>query len=368
MTDKRHSSACDINYLILRIFYEKSLEYGGERVTMNKSRKTEEDYVMPELFKLKKPKMVTEAAAAQKGLHIVLELLIFVAVFLVSTIMQLAVLAPVEIILMFANADYLNAAVSGDQQGMELALQALMQSNALTIAMLFATAAMILTALLFCKLIQKRKMVTVGFQKPGMWKEYLCGIGVGFGIFSVAVLLCVVTGSLKIQGLSATFSVGIFLLFLIGYMIQGMAEEVLCRGYFLVSVSRRYPLAVGIAANAVLFAALHLLNDGISVLAFINLVLFGVFASIYFIKRGNIWGVGALHSIWNLAQGNFYGIRVSGMQTSCTVFDSEMVAGRELINGGAFGLEGGLAVTIVLVVGSLILLTTRQRRYVGEMA
>ncbi len=321
---------------------------------------------MVELFNLKKPKMVTEAAAAQKGLHIVLEILIFVAVFLVSTIMQLAVLAPVEIILMFSSADYINAAVSGDQQAIALATEALMQSNALTIAMLFSTAGMILTALLFCKLIQKRKMTTVGFQKPGMWKEYLCGMAVGFGIFSVAVLICMVTGSLKIRGLSATFSVGIFLLFLVGYLVQGMAEEVLCRGYFLVSVSRRYPLAVGIAANALLFAALHLLNDGISVLAFINLVLFGVFASIYFIKRGNIWGVGALHSIWNLAQGNFYGIRVSGMQTSCSVLTSEMVAGRELINGGDFGLEGGLAVTIVLVLGSLILLMTRQQRYAEE--
>lgn len=321
---------------------------------------------MAELFNLKKPKMVTEAAAAQKGLHIVLEILIFVAVFLVSTIMQLAVLAPVEIILMFSSADYINAAVSGDQQAIALATEALMQSNALTIAMLFSTAGMILTALLFCKLIQKRKMTTVGFQKPGMWKEYLCGMAVGFGIFSVAVLICMVTGSLKIRGLSATFSVGIFLLFLVGYLVQGMAEEVLCRGYFLVSVSRRYPLAVGIAANALLFAALHLLNDGISVLAFINLVLFGVFASIYFIKRGNIWGVGALHSIWNLAQGNFYGIRVSGMQTSCSVLTSEMVAGRELINGGDFGLEGGLAVTIVLVLGSLILLMTRQQRYAEE--
>lgn len=323
---------------------------------------------MQQLFKLKKPKMVAEAAAAQKGLHIILELLIFVAVFLVSTIVQMAVLTPVELILMFTDADYLNAAVSGDVQAITLAAEALMQSNALSIAMLFSTAGMILTTLLFCKLIQKRKMTTVGFQKPGMWKEYMCGTGIGFVMFSVAVLICVLTGSLKIRGLSATFSAGIFILFVLGYMVQGMAEEVLCRGYFLVSVSRRYPLAAGIAANAVFFAALHLLNNGITVLAFINLVLFGIFASIYFIKRGNIWGVGALHSIWNLVQGNFYGISVSGMQTSCSVLDSEMVAGRELINGGAFGLEGGLAVTIVLIAGSLILLMTGQQRYVEEPA
>lgn len=321
---------------------------------------------MTKLLELKQPKAVAEAAAAQKGLHIVLELLIFVAVFIVSSIAEMVIMMPGQFVLMFRDENYLNAAVSGDMQGVMTATAALMASDGMAILMLFATAGMILVTLLFCKLIQKRKMTTVGFQKPGMWKEYLIGLGAGLVIFSAAVLLCVATGSLRLEGLSATFSVGIFILFLLGYMIQGMAEEVLCRGYFLVSVSRRYPLAVGILANAVLFAALHLLNAGISVLAFINLVLFGVFASVYFIKRGNIWGVGALHSIWNLAQGNIYGIRVSGMQTSCSILSSEMVAGRELINGGDFGLEGGLAVTIVLVAGTLILLATKQRRYVEE--
>lgn len=321
---------------------------------------------MTKLLELKKPKMVADAAVAQKGLHIALEVLIFIAVFIVCNIAELIVLTPIQMVFMFSNQDYMNALAAGDVEAGIKAAMALSQSNAMLIAMLFANAGIILVTLLFCKLIQKRKVTTVGFQKPGLWKEYLCGMGVGFVIFSVAVLLCVVTGSLKIQGLSATFSIGVFVMFLLGYMIQGMAEEVMCRGYFLVSVSRRYPLAVGIAANSVLFAALHLLNNGISVLAFINLMLFGIFASVYFIKRGNIWGVGALHSIWNLVQGNVYGIRVSGMQSNCTILSSEMVAGRELINGGDFGLEGGLAVTIVLVAGTLIMLATKQQRYVEE--
>ncbi len=318
------------------------------------------------LLELKKPRMVAEAAEKRKGLNIVLEILVFIALFVVCSIAQMIVATPVQLVLMYTDPDYLNAAMHGDIAGAVEAANALVQTDTMTILMLFSNAGIILVTLLFCKLIQKRKVTTVGFQKPDMWKEYLTGMGIGFGIFTAAVLLCVITGSLKIQGMAPSFSIGIFVLFLLGYLVQGMAEEVLCRGYFLVSVSRRYPLAVGIIANAVLFAALHLLNNGITVLAFINLVLFGVFASVYFVKRGNIWGVGALHSIWNLAQGNVYGIRVSGIQTSCSVLSSEMVAGRELINGGDFGLEGGLAVTIVLVVGTLVLLATRQRRYVED--
>ena len=69
-----------------------------------------------------------------------------------------------------------------------------------------------------------------------------------------------------------------------------------------------------------------------------NLTLFGVFASVYFIKRGNIWGIGAIHSIWNFAQGHFYGIKVSGMDSSCSLLNSVFVDGKDLINGGNFGI------------------------------
>ncbi len=175
-------------------------------------------------------------------------------------------------------------------------------------------------------------------------------------MFSAAVLICVLTGALRIEGFAATFGIGMFVLFVLGFMIQGMAEEVLCRGYFMVSVGRRNPMWAAILLNALVFAALHLFNSGISILAFINLVLYGVFASIYFIKGGNIWGVGAFHSMWNLVQGNVYGILVSGIDVDCTVLRSTSVEGMEIVNGGAFGLEGGLAVTVVLLVGIIFLL------------
>lgn len=307
-------------------------------------------------FQLETPQAVVEAKKTQKGLNGALELLIFVAVFFVVSIGESIILAPIELYLLFGNETYLSAMKTGD---MELALAASMEissSNVYMIGMLFANAVIILIVLLFCKLIQKRKVSTVGFVKKDMAKEYGIGLIIGFVIFSVAVLLCVLTGSLKITGLSETFSVGLWILFGVGYMIQGMAEEVLCRGYLMVSIGRRYPMWLAVLLNSLFFAAMHLLNSGISLLAFVNLTLFGIFASVYFIKRGSIWGIGAIHSIWNFVQGNFYGIKVSGIETSCSVFESLSVEGRDWMNGGAFGLEGGLGVTIVLVAGILFLL------------
>lgn len=308
-------------------------------------------------FNLETPRAVLEAREAKKGRNWFVELLIFTLLFFVITFAQSFAIMPVQIFLMTTDRDYLSAATSGDYELLADAVTRITSNHLFVISMLFSNILMILITMLFCKLLQKRRMATLGFVKKDFLKEYGIGLNAGFVVFSAAVFLCIVTGSLKLTGFSPTFTPGIFLLFGLGYMIQGMGEEVLLRSYLFVSIGRRYPMWVAVILNALFFAVLHLANNGISVLAFINLTLFGIFASVYFIKRGNIWGIGAFHSIWNFVQGNFYGIRVSGMETTCSVFESTTTAGRSLIHGGAFGMEGGLAVTVVLIAGTLFLLT-----------
>lgn len=319
---------------------------------------------MKELFKLEKPQVVIDAAKAQKGLNIALEILVFVAVYWVARIGQVILLIPGILVLLLTNKDFMHLILSAEKATMGEIVQVagtIAYSDGFMICTLMVTIATTLVIMGFCKWLQKRKMNTLGFHKKGWVKEYLVGWLVGFVLFSAAVLICVMTGSLTITGISPTFAIGTFLLFIIGFIVQGMSEEVLCRGYLMVSVGRKYSMWVAVIVNSVAFAVLHLGNSGINDLALDNLVLFGVFASLYFIKRNNIWGVCAVHSVWNLVQGNVYGIRVSGMQLSCSLFDSEITEGKELINGGAFGLEGGLAVTIVLIVGIIILLLMKGK-------
>ena len=87
-----------------------------------------------------------------------------------------------------------------------------------------------------------------------------------------------------------------------------------------------------------------------SVLAFLNTALFGVFISLYMLRTDNIWGACAIHSIWNFAQGNLFGCLVSGMNVNSSLLISESDLARAVTNGGEFGPEGGLAVTIVLLI------------------
>ncbi len=312
-----------------------------------------------------------ETAQSKKGLIWILEMLVFVAVFVVATIAQSILFAPVQMIAMWNDKVYQTAVASGDPQeimrtAMEVA-ERLTASDWYTIVMLFSDIVLIAIVFLFCRLIQKRKLRTLGFVKKDILKEYGIGILLGFVFFSVCVLLSWMLGGVRITGISPEFSIGIFIAYFFGYMVQGMAEEVLCRGYFLGSYARRYPVYAAVLANSIFFAALHLLNSGITVLAFINLTLFGIFASLYFIRRGSIWGIGAFHSIWNLVQGNFYGIQVSGMSLGNSLFTTEMVEGKTLWNGGSFGMEGSLVCTIVYIVGILILLKCKNKDGVVEM-
>lgn len=306
-------------------------------------------------FKLEKPRQVRQALCGKKGWNLAIEILIAVLVFFVCAFAQMIIILPAELVMLFRDEDYLTAAISGN---VSLALEAeeiIMSSDVMMIVSLFSDIMMILVILGFCRLFQRRNPASVGFTRKHVVLEYLIGFVVGFVMFSAAVLVNVVSGAMKVDGLASEIPAGILILFFLGYMIQGMAEEVLCRGYLMISVARRYPMWVGVLVNSILFAALHLANNGITVLAFINLVLFGIFASVYYIRRGSIWGIGAIHSMWNFTQGNFYGISVSGTGDTSSVLTSTMVDGKGLINGGAFGSEGGLAVTIVLVIGILAL-------------
>ena len=307
-------------------------------------------------FRLEKPPIVYEAKESQNGLNWALELLIFFALYLVISIGQLIFTFPAEIVLLLTNKNFMTGIQTGNVALQEMGMMEIGTSNGYTIAMLFSTSIIILFSMLFCKLIQKRKMRTLGFVKKGFLKEYFIGLLVGFIFFSICVLLCVVTGSVKITGLSSTFSIIPFILLGLGYMIQGMSEEVFCRGLMMVSIGRRYPMWVAVLLNSLFFAALHLGNSGIGILPIINLALFGIFASIYFIKRGDIWGIGAIHSMWNFSQGHFYGIKVSGMDSSCSLLNSVFVDGKDLINGGNFGVEGGIIDTIVHILAIVILL------------
>ncbi len=295
----------------------------------------------------------------------VVEVLIFLLVFLTATLIQGMIITPFQVVAMLSSDAYKEILISPPTSYGEImkAVSALLSSfpDWFMVVQLFSTSAIIATCVLYCRLFEKRSWVSLGFTKKGAVGEYAAGLGIGLGLFGGAVAFCVVTGNLALS-VNPAPAVGMIVLYFAGYMVQGMSEEILCRSYLMVSMQRGCPLWVAVLTNALLFTVLHLGNPGVTPLALVNLTLFGIFASLYTLRRGSIWGIGAIHSIWNFAQGNIFGISVSGMGGSPSLLNATTSEGGSLIHGGAFGMEGGLGVTIVLAVGCLLLMVLKTKK------
>ncbi|MCI9079978.1 MAG: CPBP family intramembrane metalloprotease [Lachnospiraceae bacterium] len=302
-----------------------------------------------------KKTLFMKEAASKKGHNIIVEICIAVLLFFIGSIAMGFIQIPAMMAYLFSNKDYMSMIISGrlDRQKMLSVLSDMPEW--IMIVMLFAEILLTLIVMLYCKVFERRKLSTLGFVKKGMVKQYIGGLVAGAAAFSAVYIICVITGSVKCEGISQNIMPLYIIGYFLGYLLQGMAEEVLCRGYLMVSLSRRYHVTLAIAASSLFFAFLHSGNSGLSPIAYINLFLFGVFASLLLLDFGNIWIAGAFHSIWNFAQGNIYGVQVSGMNVSNSILSTSYTDGMEIINGGSFGMEGGLAVSFIFIAGIALL-------------
>ena len=227
---------------------------------------------------------------------------------------------------------------------------------------LYMTLVSIAMTFLFCLCIEKRGVRTMGLTKRRAVPDYLIGVLLGLGLMAATVMIAWGLGGVTCQGTAPSIPVQSMLLFTVGWMIQGFSEELTFRGYLMMSGGTHHAPLTGVCISSLLFAAAHLGNDGISVFACVNLTLFGLLAALLFLRTDSIWCVAALHSFWNMAQGNVFGLKVSGLDIGVTFFRFDMVPDKDWINGGGFGLEGGIATTIVMTLGIIVIFLMPQRQ------
>ena len=307
--------------------------------------------------------MLREARERKHGFVPIVEVLIFLAVFLVGSMVESAPASAIMLGKVLTDSTVMQELSSklmgGDLPGyMEAVMEAMKNQPAwFALVNLFATALMIVIAVLFCRVIQKRMPASMGFRRGHALREYLVGALIGAGLLSATVGIARLTGG--ISGFeTAPVSVPMFILYLLGFAVQGASEEALCRGYLLVSITRRNQVWRAMLVSSLVFSLLHIMNPGFGVMPFINILLCGAVFGVYMLKRGNIWGACAMHSMWNFFQGNVFGISVSGTGAGggATLLVSKAGAASDLWTGGAFGIEGSLACTFVYAAALVILL------------
>lgn len=214
----------------------------------------------------------------------------------------------------------------------------------------------------------KNKVTACGYpisDKKHIGKHYGLGFLFGFLMMTCTVSIMFITGQLTFKG-GFTFSlagVGVYLFNLLMWFPQGASEEIMFRGFMIPAFNKRYKVAIGVAVSSILFSAFHSLNAGFTPLASFNLALIALLFALIYLYTGDIWMTSAMHTAWNLSQGNIYGLQVSGNLASnsivSAVYDTNA---NPLITGGAFGPEGGLATTTVTTIALVIVIVLLVRK------
>ena len=218
------------------------------------------------------------------------------------------------------------------------------------------------------KVIEKRSLSSIGFNKNNWLKKYSLGFLIGLVMMSIIVLILLLFGYITVEknpikpvGVSAISSV---LVILFGWIIQGATEEIVTRGWLLNVLSSKYNIGFGLLISSTLFGLMHLTNPNVNYIAVINIILVGLFYGLYVIKTNDLWAVCGMHSAWNFAQGNIFGFEVSGLDVSVGSLIDLNLVGNNVITGGAFGPEAGIISTFILLVSIGILLFINVMNYI----
>ena len=218
------------------------------------------------------------------------------------------------------------------------------------------------------KVIEKRSLSSIGFNKNNWLKKYSLGFLIGLVMMSIIVLILLLFRYINVEknpiqpvGVSAISSV---LVILFGWIIQGATEEIVTRGWLLNVLSTKYNIGVGLLISSTLFGLMHLTNPNVNYIAVINIILVGLFYGLYVIKTNDLWAVCGMHSAWNFAQGNIFGFEVSGLDVSVGSLIDLNLVGNNVITGGAFGPEAGIIATFILLVSIGILLFINVMNYI----
>lgn len=220
-----------------------------------------------------------------------------------------------------------------------------------------------LAVLLYTGLCEKPILRSFGHRaenggRGNTWKLFGLGLLVGFGMNALCILAAYLHGDLDLS--VGQFRPGYLLIALVCVCVQSGAEELLTRGYMFGALRDRYPVWLAAAVNSLFFGALHLFNNGVTVLSIVNIVFFGAALSIVMIKMESLWFCIAVHTAWNYSQSIFFGLPNSGIVSEGSFFHLEAARDSGLYSA-AFGVEGAITTTLVLLVLSLAVLLFKRR-------
>jgi len=200
------------------------------------------------------------------------------------------------------------------------------------------------------RLFERVSLAEIGLGwTPASRRHLILGLAGGAGAACLVLALPLAAGAARFTPVAGAEPHLRSMLFLMIILLFGaVGEEILFRGYaFQAMLAVIGPFAT-ILPVGVLFGLLHAANPEVTRLGIINTCLWGVLLGYSFLRSGDLWLPIGLHLGWNWAL-PWFGVSLSGFRMEVTGYALDWRVGPAW-SGGAYGPEGGLLTTLVVVV------------------
>ena len=195
----------------------------------------------------------------------------------------------------------------------------------------------------------------------GWLRDLLLGCVIGFAALGVAVAIATAGGGLRFSfGGSVLGMVRSLVGAAVFLFVAALAEEAMFRGYPLQTFTRARLAVLGLLLTSVPFGLVHLDNpNAIPGATFANTALAGIWIGVGYLRTRSLWFAQGLHWSWNFALGGVFGLPISGKNMVSNPLLQGHDVGPTWLTGGSYGIEGGIAGTITLVIFTLFVWRTR---------
>ncbi|GAB6866960.1 CPBP family intramembrane glutamic endopeptidase [Bacteroides acidifaciens] len=218
----------------------------------------------------------------------------------------------------------------------------------------------VLTAAVIMLRLERRPFSDLGLSVKGHAKGLWYGFLMAVLLYLVGFGLSLVMGEVEVSGFQ--FRPLDLLGALLFFGLVALFEEILMRGYILGHLLHtRLNKFLSLFISAALFAFLHIFNPEIAFLPMINLVLAGMLLGASYLYTRNLCFPLSLHFFWNWIQGPVLGYQVSGNNFMSTMLKLHMPE-ENVLNGGAFGFEGSLICTVLMIVCTILIVWWGEKR------
>ena len=230
--------------------------------------------------------------------------------------------------------------------------------------------------------IERRPNSVYGLGDRHRLPHFFAGLAWGVSFLSLLVLILWKTGLLVIDSrlLWGRDIVRYGAVWLLSFVLVGLFEEYLTRGYLQYTLTRglaglcqwafktRHSAAIGFWTSAailsILFGLAHSSNPGESPIGLLGAGLVSMVFCLSLWRSGSLWWAIGFHASWDWAQSFLYGVANSGAMVQHHLLATHPV-GKPILSGGATGPEGSLFVVAILALTTLVILYTLPRAHYG---